>query len=367
MNICSFVLVDCSDSSKRIHRKNSLEKKYDKSSQNEVISTRKIPEISEKLLATTSEFGRTYSKSKPYKKIVPRNFHLQESVPFFIPSISNGISKEITLNNKDKTGQELRPHRKLISKSSAKIPTKRFHLHESIPSFLPSFPNDISKQTLQIPNVKLPTTALKASSKGQKTSMCQHKVVLRNVRLKHGRKLATFELRGRVASIVKCVEKCCRRHWCNVAYKVGSYCYSVHCPTDEACEPVKMEDAGILSDYVLLDRPQNMNYSKFNLPISLSRNLPFHHNCRMVSARGAAAITFELRPSQYTLPESTSLWLLNLVFVLVKGAVSRFYCASKICANLKNCLPTINQVRSEIRYTIYNPFVMQTSLLCFKN
>jgi hypothetical protein len=35
------------------------------------------------------------------------------------------------------------------------------------------------------------------------------------------------------------------------------------------------------------------------------------------------------------------------------------YCASKMCANLKNCLPTINQVRSEIRYTIYSPFAMQ--------
>ena len=50
---------------------------------------------------------------------------------------------------------------------------------------------------------------------------------------------------------------------------------------------------------------------------------------------------------------------------IVKGAVSRFYCASKICANLKNCLPTINQVRSEIRYTIYNPFVMQDILALF--
>ena len=46
----------------------------------------------------------------------------------------------------------------------------------------------------------------------------------------------------------------------------------------------------------------------------------------------------------------------------IKGAVAQFYCASKICANLKNCLPTINQVRSEIRYAIYNPFVMQDIL-----
>lgn len=91
--------------------------------------------------------------------------------------------------------------------------------------------------------------------------MCKHKTVLHNVRLKHGRKLATFELHGRVGSFVNCVEKCCRRHWCSLAFKVGGYCYSVHCPSHEACEPVKTKDTGILSDYVLMDRPQNINDS----------------------------------------------------------------------------------------------------------
>jgi hypothetical protein len=63
-----------------------------------------------------------------------------------------------------------------------------------------------------------------------------------------------------------------------------------------------------------------------------------------------------------------SIWFANYYYKQhIKGAVSRFYCASKICANLKNYLRTINQVRSEIRYTIYNPFVIcRTSLLCFK-
>ena len=41
-------------------------------------------------------------------------------------------------------------------------------------------------------------------------------------------------------------------------------------------------------------------------------------------------------------------------FSKVKGAMSRCYCASRICANLKYCLPTINQVR--VKYDIvYNP------------
>ena len=132
------------------------------------------------------------------------------------------------------------------------LPSKSYHVQESVPSFLPSFPNDISKEvSLQNPTVNVL----------QGNPMCKHKTILRNVRLKHGRKLATFELRGRVGSFVKCVEKCCKRHWCNLAFKVDGYCYSVHCPSQEACAPVKTKDTGILSDYVLMDRPQNMNDS----------------------------------------------------------------------------------------------------------
>ena len=138
---------------------------------------------------------------------------------------------------------------------SKRFASKSFHLQESIPSFLPSFPNDISKEILlQKPKVNTAT----------KKPLCRHKVVLRNVSLKYGRKLATFELRGRVGSMIKCLEKCCRRRWCNLAFKVAGYCYSVHCPTAEACKPVEVHDSGIISDYVLLDRPRDMNYSKFN-------------------------------------------------------------------------------------------------------
>ena len=125
-------------------------------------------------------------------------------------------------------------------------------MQESVPSFLPSFPNDISKEiSLQNPTVSVP----------QVNPVCKHKAVLRNVRLKHGRRLATFELRGPVKSFVKCVEKCCRRRWCNLAFKIGGYCYSVHCPSHEACAPVKAKDTRILSDYALMDRPQNTNDS----------------------------------------------------------------------------------------------------------
>ena len=314
--------MDCSgDSPKRKSRWKNFVRKDVENEQREVISTEKSSEIPHKRFATSLELRRrSYwnRKSKLYKKNAPKNFHLQESVPsflpssfpkssslskeifvhkielksrqpnrnvnaksygkkaksrhylqqsapWFIPSLSNGLSKEIVQNNKKKTEQESRSHRNFISKSSNKIPSKRFHLHESIPSFLPSSPNDISKQvSLQIPSVKLSSSGIKAASKAQKPSMCQHKVVLRNVRLKHGRKVATFELRGRIGSIVKCVERCCRRRWCNLAYKVGAYCYSVHCPTHEACEPVKVKDSRMLSDYVLLDRPQDVYYSKFN-------------------------------------------------------------------------------------------------------
>ena len=88
---------------------------------------------------------------------------------------------------------------------------------------------------------------------------CSHKVVLRNVRLKHGRKFATFERRGVVGSVDKCIDMCCKKRWCDLAFKAGKYCYSVHCPSKEACLPIHSE---LFSDYVLLNRPQDTDSSK---------------------------------------------------------------------------------------------------------
>ena len=50
--------------------------------------------------------------------------------------------------------------------------------------------------------------------------------------------------------------------WCDMAFKVGRYCYSVHCPSEEASVPVHTKHSELSSDYVLLDKPQGINSSK---------------------------------------------------------------------------------------------------------
>ena len=58
----------------------------------------------------------------------------------------------------------------------------------------------------------------------------------------------------------------------------------------------------------------------------------------------------------------------GLILNFFKGAISRCYCASRICANLKYCLPTINQVG--VKYDIvYNPAfdIRYIRLPCFKH
>ena len=92
---------------------------------------------------------------------------------------------------------------------------------------------------------------------------CSRKVVLRNVRLKHGRKFATFERRGVVGSVDKCINMCCKKRWCDLAFKAGKYCYSVHCPSKEACLPIHTkQNSELFSDYVLLNRPLDTDSSK---------------------------------------------------------------------------------------------------------
>ena len=58
--------------------------------------------------------------------------------------------------------------------------------------------------------------------------------------------------------------------------------------------------------------------------------------------------------------------MLNDVTCMLLLSLERFYCASKICANLKNCLPvpTINQVRSEIRYIYQQLLSLIFSFCC---
>lgn len=167
-----------------------------------------------------------------------------------IPTPDTVIARRFVLSQNRLDGRKPfnRGSDKLVRDKRVKTSLSR---HSQETNFFPSVPNEISKQfSLQKSTVHFP-------------QMCEHKLALRNVRLKHGRKLAAFEFRGRVGSIVKCVEKCCRRRSCTVAFKVDGFCYSLYCPTEKACTTAKVKDARILSEYVMLNRAQDMNYSKF--------------------------------------------------------------------------------------------------------
>ena len=155
----------------------------------------------------------------------------------------------------------------------------RLSLRRKMPSFLTVHFDEIAKEESSLGSLRhvqvsrkvtdsVPSylLQLRRDTRAQNVSKCNYKVVLRNVRLKHGRKSVKFEPRGIVVSMSKCVEMCCQRRWCDVAFKVGRYCYSVHCPFEEACVPVRTKYSELSSDYVLLDKPPGINSSKELFP-----------------------------------------------------------------------------------------------------
>lgn len=68
------------------------------------------------------------------------------------------------------------------------------------------------------------------------TSDCDHGPITTNVALKHELRAGKFWRLGIVDSMQQCIEMCCKKEDCEMAYKPGDHCYGVDCFSEKHCE-----------------------------------------------------------------------------------------------------------------------------------
>jgi len=68
------------------------------------------------------------------------------------------------------------------------------------------------------------------------TSDCDHGPITTNVALKHELRAGKFWRLGIVDSMQQCIEMCCKKEDCEMAYMPGNHCYGVDCFSEKHCE-----------------------------------------------------------------------------------------------------------------------------------
>ena len=74
---------------------------------------------------------------------------------------------------------------------------------------------------------------------GVRTGSCIRSPVLRDARLKFGKKAGDFKSVGKVTSVDECVTLCCNASACNAIFMLGSRCHLVSCSNEFDCQTVE--------------------------------------------------------------------------------------------------------------------------------
>ena len=108
-------------------------------------------------------------------------------------------------------------------------------------------------------------TQVKKKTSSLNRGTCPHGAIFSGVSLKGGRKAGKFQILAGAKDMRTCIQKCCARPSCQVAWLLGDYCYSVACY--DKCITVKKSSGGIRSQLSLLTRKaqQPENDSKLKL------------------------------------------------------------------------------------------------------
>ena len=92
-----------------------------------------------------------------------------------------------------------------------------------------------------------------------KTNKCSHHPVLNNVTLTGGIRAGKFTSQGHVDTMDDCIERCCDRDDCDLAFMVKNTCFSLRCLDDKLCKskPAKPSPYHPMVAYMTRYKPQN--------------------------------------------------------------------------------------------------------------
>lgn len=103
----------------------------------------------------------------------------------------------------------------------------------------------------------------------QQKSVCWDGEILRNYTLVGGINAGTFTDNGKTSNMDICMQFCCKRESCDLAFMIEDDCYSVACNSNGACEPRKARPTHYFPRIAIRKKPQGEKYPTENPPMSL--------------------------------------------------------------------------------------------------
>ena len=97
---------------------------------------------------------------------------------------------------------------------------------------------------------------ISSAASSQQKSVCWDGEVLHNYTLVGGINAGTFTDNGKASNMDICMQFCCKRDTCDLAFMIEDDCYSVACNRNGACEPRKARPTHYLPRIAIRKKPQ---------------------------------------------------------------------------------------------------------------
>ena len=108
---------------------------------------------------------------------------------------------------------------------------------------------------------------LPSTASTQQKSVCWDGEILHNYTLVGGINAGTFSDNGKTSNMDLCMQFCCKRESCDLAFMIEDDCYSVACNSNGACEPRKARPTHYFPRIAIRKKPQGKQL--FNLHLNV--------------------------------------------------------------------------------------------------
>ena len=103
---------------------------------------------------------------------------------------------------------------------------------------------------------------LSPTASTQQKSVCWDGEILHNYTLVGGINAGTFTDNGKTSNMDICMQFCCKRQACDLAFMIEDDCYSVACNSNGVCEPRKARPTHYFPRIAIRKRPQGRHFLK---------------------------------------------------------------------------------------------------------
>lgn len=121
-------------------------------------------------------------------------------------------------------------------------------------------PHHVKENPQQITQIINSLLGVSSSASTEQKSVCWDGQILHNYTLVGGINAGTFTDNGKTSNMDICMQYCCKRESCDLAFMIEDDCYSVACNSNGACEPRKARPTHYFPRIAIRKKPQGEKY-----------------------------------------------------------------------------------------------------------